>query len=133
MTLQIFAIDRIVRIEVANDIPWRENPDFDTKHYFDDIIGVTKSVGAKPYIVTFWVSQSICKYIETKPLHPSQKLIKENADGSCIYQIKVIINLEMFSVFLSYGNGIKILSPEKAVNYIQGILADSVKAYNEER
>lgn len=133
MTLQIFAIDRIVRIEVANDIPWRENPDFDTKHYFDDIIGVTKSVGAKPYIVTFWVSQSICKYIETKPLHPSQKLIKENADGSCIYQIKVIINLEMFSVFLSYGNGIKILSPEKAVKYIKEILADSVKAYEEER
>ena len=45
-------------------------------------------------------------------------------------QIEVVINLEMFSVFMSYGNGVKILSPEKAANYLKGVLVESVKAYD---
>jgi len=129
MALLTLALDRIVSVEVVENIPWRENPDFDTEHYFDDIIGVTKPVGAKPYTITFWVSPTTCKYIETKPLHPSQKLLNENPDGSCVFQIEVVINLEMFSVFMSYGSGVRILSPEKAANYLKGILVDSVKAY----
>ena len=129
MAIQILALDRIVGVEVVEDIPWQENPDFDIEHYFDDIIGVTKSVGAKPYVITFWASPTTRKYIETKPLHPSQKLLNENADGSCVFQIEVVINLEMFSVFMSYGNGVRILSPEKAANYLKGILVDAAKAY----
>ena len=129
MALQTLALDRIVSVEVVEDIPWRENPDFDTEHYFDDIIGVTKPVGARPYAITFWASPVTCKYIETKPLHPSQKLLKENADGSCVFQIEVVINQEMFSVFLSYGSGVRILSPEKAANYMKSILADSLQSY----
>lgn len=129
MTLQTLALDRIVSVDVVENIPWRENPDFDTEHYFDDIIGVTKPVGAKPHVITFWASPTTCKYIETKPLHPSQKLLNENADGSCVFQIEVVINREMFSVFMSYGNGVRILSPEKAANYLKGILVESVNAY----
>lgn len=129
LAIQILALDRIVGVEVVEDIPWQENPDFDIEHYFDDIIGVTKSVGAKPYVITFWASPTTRKYIETKPLHPSQKLLNENADGSCVFQIEVVINLEMFSVFMSYGNGVRILSPEKAANYLKGILVDAAKAY----
>ena len=129
MAIQILALDRIVGVEVVEDIPWQENPDFDIEHYFDDIIGVTKSVGAKPYVITFWASPTTRKYIETKPLHPSQKLLNENADGSCVFQIEVVINLEMFSVFMSYGNGVRILSPEKAANYLKGILVDAAKVY----
>ena len=129
MTLQTLALDRIVSVDVVENIPWRENPDFDTEHYFDDIIGVTKPVGAKPHVITFWASPTTCKYIETKPLHPSQKLLNENADGSCVFQIEVVINREMFSVFMSYGSGVRILSPEKAANYLKGILVESVNAY----
>ena len=129
MTLQTLALDRIVSVKVADGTPWRENPDFDTEHYFDDIIGVTKPVGAKPYTVTFWASPTTRRYIETKPLHPSQKLLQENADGSCVFQIDVVINREMFSVFMSYGNGVRILSPEKAANYLKEILMDAVKGY----
>lgn len=130
MALQTLALDRIVSIGVAADIAWWENPDFDTEHYFDDIIGVTKPVGARPYAITFWASPTTCKYIETKPLHPSQKLLNDNPDGSCVFQIEVVINREMFSVFMSYGSGVRILSPEKAANYLKSIFVDAAKAYD---
>ena len=44
-------------------------------------------------------------------------------------QIDVVINREMFSVFMSYGNGVRILSPEKAANYLKEILMDAVNGY----
>ena len=37
------------------------------------------------------------------------------ADGSCVFQIEVVINFEMYSVFMSYGAGLKVLSPRVAV------------------
>ena len=46
------ALDRIVGIE-AVDIPFKENPDFDSTHFFDDVIGVTKNIGDKPQVITF--------------------------------------------------------------------------------
>jgi predicted DNA-binding transcriptional regulator YafY len=123
LSLVTLALDRIISFDVAKDIPFRENPDFDTEHFFDDVIGVTKSIGDKPHVVSFRASPSTCKYITTKPIHSSQQLVKENADGSCEFKIEVVINPEMYSVFQSYGSGIRILSPQKAVAYMKKELA----------
>ena len=131
MSLLTLALDRITSIDVAANIPWRENPDFDTEHYFDDIIGVSKPMGAKPIAVVFWASPSDCQYVATKPLHHSQKLLQTNDDGSQIFQIEVVINSEMFSVFMSYGSGVKIISPSKTANYLKSLYMDCVRAYDE--
>ena len=37
------ALDRIVSIEPV-DIPFRDNPNFDPEHFFDDVIGVSKNI-----------------------------------------------------------------------------------------
>ena len=131
MSLLTLALDRIASVEVAADIAWQENLEFDTEHYFDDIIGVTKPINAKLQVITFWASPTTCKYIQTKPLHHSQQLLVENEDGSCIFQIEVVINYEMFSVFMGYGPGIRILSPKKTADYIKGQLLESVKLYTD--
>lgn len=69
--------------------------------------------------------------IKTKPLHPSQKLLSKNAeDGSCIFQIEVVINFEMYSVFMSYGPGIKVIYPRQAVCYIKDKLREAANLYD---
>lgn len=130
MALQTLALDRIVSFEVAEKAPYRSNPDFDTAHYFDDIIGVTKSPNAKPFLVSFWASPSVSQYMQTKPVHNSQRLLAQNADGSCVFQIEVIINMEMFSVFMSYGPGIRLLSPPKAVAFMKQQIEECAKGYD---
>ena len=50
------ALDRIVSIEPA-DIPFRENPDFDSEHFFDDVIGVSKNMKDSPRKVRFRVTR----------------------------------------------------------------------------
>jgi predicted DNA-binding transcriptional regulator YafY len=59
-------------------------------------------------------------------------MISENADNhSCIFEINVIINFEMYSVFMSYGAGIKILSPAYVVEYMRNQLNAARELYDE--
>lgn len=125
------ALDRIVSIEPA-DIPFRENPDFDSEHFFDNVIGVSKNIRNTPRKVRFRATREQSRYISTKPVHPSQILLEmDEEDGSCIFQIEVVINVEMFSVFMSYGPGVKIIYPRQAVNYMSNKLHEAATLYDE--
>lgn len=125
------ALDRIQSVEPV-DVPFRENPDFDPEHFFDDVIGVSKNIGGKPRTIKFWASREQSKYIKTKPIHRSQQLMKENPeDGSCVFRIDVVFNIEMYSVFMSYGPGIRILYPQSAVKYMRDKLREALDQYGE--
>ena len=123
-------LDRIVGVE-PSDVPFRENPDFDSEHFFDDVIGVSKNIHDRPRAVKFWASAEQSKYIKTKPVHSSQQLLKENPeDGSCIFRIDVVVNFEMYSVFMSYGPGVKIISPRKCMEYMQNRIKEAGELYD---
>ena len=87
------------------------NPDFDSELFFDNVIGVSTSIKSYPRRIKFWASKEQSNYIKTKPLHHSQKLIQENPDGSCEFQINVVINFELISILLSYGSGVRVIFP----------------------
>ena len=122
------ALDRIVSIEPCDE-PFRDNPRFDTEHFFDDVIGVSKNIGTSPRKVQFWASSEQSKYIKTKPIHPSQQLVKEFENGCCVFQIRVVVNIELYSVMMSYVPGIKILSPRNVVSYMHKKLCAAAKLY----
>ncbi|MGM9694543.1 MAG: helix-turn-helix transcriptional regulator [Alloprevotella sp.] len=131
LVLYNLALDRIVCVE-PSDIPFRENPDFDGEHFFDDVIGVSKNLHYTPRRITFRATGEQVNYIKTKPIHPSQKIVSENVEeGSCVFQIKVVTNFEMYSVFMSYGPGIQILSPQTAVKYMKVKLREAAALYDE--
>lgn len=132
MALFNFAIDRIVSFDVATDVTYRDNPGFDPEHFFDDVIGVSKNIGNKPTKVTFWANREQSRYIMTKPLHRSQYLVERNRDdGSCIFQIEVVLNFELYSVLMSYGPGLRVLAPENVVKHIGGKLRAAARGYDE--
>lgn len=133
MLMYNFPLDRIVAVEPM-DVPYQDKPEFDSEHYFDNIIGVSKNLKSSPRKITFWADAEQSNYIKTKPLHPSQKVMSENSkDGSCVFRIVVVPNFEMYSTFLSYGSGVKIISPSFAVEYMRGKLAEAAKLYAEEK
>ncbi|MBR1517641.1 MAG: WYL domain-containing protein [Bacteroidales bacterium] len=119
MRLYNLALDRIISVTPL-EVPFRDNPDFDPDHFFDDLIGVSKNLGDYPRTIRFWASARQSNYIITKPLHRSQKLLWRNPeDGSCVFRINVVINVEMYSMFLSFGEGVRILHPPRAVKYMK--------------
>ena len=104
LVLHNFPLDRIVSIE-AIDIPYQGNERFDTEHFFDNVIGVSKKIIILREKLNFGHEEQ-SNYIKTKPIHRSQKLIsKSQEDRSCF-------NYEMYSVFMSYEPGIKVISPK---------------------
>lgn len=126
------ALDRIVSVEPI-DVPYRDNPQFDSEHFFDNVIGVTKNIGNKPQHITFRATREQSHYIATKPVHPSQKLVSCNPnDGSCIFSIDVVINIEMYSIMMSFGPGVKLLSPRQAVTFMAKKLRQTAAQYDAE-
>ena len=83
--------------------------------------------------ITFRATREQSHYIATKPVHPSQKLVSCNPhDGSCIFSIDVVINIEMYSIMMSFGPGVKLLSPRQAVTFMAKKLRQAAAQYDAE-
>lgn len=132
--LQLYnlALDRIVSVEPI-EMPYKENPDFDSEHFFDDVLGVSKNINNTPRRIVFWANAAQSNYIKTKPIHPSQRIIEENPeDGSCTFSIEVVINFEMYSIFMTYGPGVKILRPRNVKTFMYNQLKQAAHLYEDE-
>ena len=60
----------------------------------------------------------------------AQVLLDKLAEKREVGKVKVVINFEMYSVFMSYGAGVKILSPQVAVTYMLNQLSQAAANYN---
>jgi predicted DNA-binding transcriptional regulator YafY len=122
------ALDRIVGIEDTKKV-LTPNTTIDFSEYFEDVIGVTLDKEAKLEKILLRISNDLYPYIQTKPLHGSQKK-KETADLYVLIELKLIPNYELESLILSYGEGIEVLSPEtlrdKIKNRVQATLNNYV-------
>ncbi len=110
------ALDRISRIE-ENKNDFIPNV-IDFKEYFEDIIGVTinKDIPFTKVLLKF--TNELYPYIETKPLHGSQK-VKEKNDNNTIVELEIIPNYEFESLILSYGEGVEIIAPQTLREHVK--------------
>ncbi len=112
------ALDRIDRIEPAKRVPFLKNDLFDPRSWFDDIVGVSRPEGAAPVEVLLEVDMPASYYLETKPLHPSQQLLRRE-DASAVFRLWVIPNHELVGDILSYGKALRVLAPDLVAEMVQ--------------
>ncbi len=123
------AFDRIERITPLAGVSYIENKEYDfNDEYFSDIVGVTKHLESKPMKVRLWVSDALYPYVQTKPLHGSQKVKKVSSEGHEL-EIEVCLNYELEQLILSYGEGMKVIYPVELRDKIKGRLASSLENY----
>ena len=103
------ALDRIEQISYAN-IPYVENSETDFNEYFEDVIGVTVYEKEVERIV-LEIDNILFPYVDTKPLHGSQK-IKERNQQTTTIELSLIINYELENLLLGYIDKIRIVAPE---------------------
>lgn len=122
------AFDRIKGLEFLpkdeyqqTNIDWNED-------YFSDLIGVTRPNDNKVQIIKIQVDDFTYQYIKSKPLHESQKRIK-NENGFTFFQLEVVINKELKRELLSYGSSLKVLEPESLVNDIKIEIQETLNKY----
>ena len=119
------AFDRIEHISTVTGVSFIENTEYDfNDDYFSDIIGVTKHLDSEPLKIGLWISSALYPYVQTKPLHESQKL-KNSGSTGCEIEIEVRPNYELEQLILSYGEGIRVIYPETLRDKIKGRLTNS--------
>lgn len=120
--LQNLALDRIKHIEVATTSTFVEsNVDFD--EYFEDIIGVSNNPLEEVKSIKIKLSTDIIPYINSKPIHGSQKL-----QGDLLY-LEVKLNYELEAVILSYGEKMQVLEPQELVEKMRTRIQKSFSFY----
>lgn len=105
--LRTYGLERIQTIN-PSITDYRISKDFDPNTYFEDIVGITVDRKAKKKKIQFKVIGQAVFYIKTKPIHHSQDIISE-AKNHTIFQIEVIPNYELESIFRSYGKDLILL------------------------
>ena len=108
--LSNLAIDRIISAEQKN-VPYKENKDIDFDEFFDDVVGVTVNSEAESHKLLLRISLELWPYIESKPIHGSQKPPTISDDG-VIIELKLQINYELRSLLFSFMDGVEVLEPE---------------------
>lgn len=121
------AIDRIVLINEING-KYIKNTTIDWQEYFEDIIGVTKPINAVLENVVLHFIGKTGNYMETKPLHGSQK--SKWLDNNILeVNLQIIINYELERLILSYADSVKVIKPDFFAKTIKIRLKEALKQY----
>ena len=120
------AIDRIKCITELNT-KYKTNKT-DWKDYFEDIIGVTKPTNSIPEKIILHFYGKTGKYMETKPIHGSQKSNWISHD-TLELKLNLIINYELERLILSYADAVKVIYPVELEKKIKERLKLADKLY----
>lgn len=119
-----YALDRIDHFEEV-DTPNYKESEVSFEEYFDDVIGVTVPEDHEPVDVILSVSNSRFHYIDTKPLHLSQRILGKDKNYTRI-SINVKINKELISLLLSFGADLEVLAPAS----LRQMITQTIRAMN---
>lgn len=103
-------LDRIRSISIEQGIVYKSNDLFDPETWFNDIVGVTKPDNAQPETVEFETSYLPSRYLETRPIHPSQRLLRHE-HGRFVFSLRVFLNYELVNELLRLGADLRVLGP----------------------
>jgi len=124
-------LDRIVSYQTQR-LTYRQNTTINWEEYFDDIIGVTRPMGSIVETVVLHFTGRTGYYIETNPLHMSQKpkwLDTETFEA----RLEVIRNYELERLILSYADSVKVIQPEILAEVIATRLENGFRQYKQEK
>lgn len=103
------SLDRIKNIKESIR-PFYKLQGFDIKEYMAKTYGIRRPNYSFPEEIKIKVSRAQSNYIDTKPIHTTQKKLYEE-EMFIVYSLEVIVNYEIKSKLLSFGKDLVILSP----------------------
>lgn len=126
-SLSNLALDRILGITELNS-KYVENESVDFEEYFEDIVGVTVNSNKECVKIVLQINKKLWPYIETKPIHGSQKIISKNEDFTTI-ELNLVINYELAALIFSLGEEIKVIAPKELKDIIKTKADSLLKNY----
>lgn len=130
-------IDKVVPLSSYKYVPY----DGDLNERFEDIIGVTLYDDRPLQTILFWVSDVSKDFVDTKPLHESQRHFKGEKEeklrkqypmleGGYFFSIECVENYELIRELTSFGKDLIVLSPEDIRSRVVQRVNEMYQAYN---
>lgn len=147
---EIIPLDRIVINKTNKDNTIVERPDIkykeptiDWENIFEEIIGVTYDENVEIENVIIWATEKRAPYIETKPIHGSQKEIKDENyiielqerypilkdKGGRFFKFECRPNKELISLLFSFSDDLVVLEPQNLRSKMTKIAKNITKYY----
>lgn len=114
----VIPIDRIQGFNVMDDTIFQEYQGVDFDDYFYDVIGVSINPEGQLTQVILKAAYPAADYIETKPIHPSQRIV-ERGTNYIIFQLEIIPNYEFETQLLTFADQTEIIQPLSLRNKIR--------------
>jgi len=121
------AIDRILSIDNSEE-KYIQNKNIDFDDFFEDVIGVSTNPVGSTEKVLIKVSPDVWPYIESKPIHGSQK-IKNKTNEYTVIELDVQVNHELIALLFSYMDAVEILEPAALREKFKTISESILKRY----
>jgi predicted DNA-binding transcriptional regulator YafY len=126
--LLTLALDRIISFTIAESEKFVAYGGIDFERYYADTIGVTKNETDRGHRVILQFCPKDAPYVLTKPLHASQTILKQDAQG-LIIRIDVVLNFELEREILGFGEKVKVLAPRILESRIRKRLSTAAERY----
>lgn len=126
-TVSPFGLDRIIEIKLLENEAFISPQNFSAAAYFKNTIGINYK-NRIPSKVELSFSHKQGYYIKTQHLHETQEILVDTSKELRI-RMYVVINYELISMILSFGDGVKVLKPLSLKNEMIKISKSKLKLY----
>lgn len=125
--VKTFGLDRIQELEIMKKrFEWPEN--FNAKELFRYYFGIINSSDEKLEEVVLSFDPFQGKYIKSFPLHGTQEILVDDETETRI-KLSIYITYDFVLELLSYGDRLKIISPESLKREVCETLSNALKQY----
>jgi predicted DNA-binding transcriptional regulator YafY len=125
--VKTFGLDRIVNI-IITQVKFPKPNLGSIKGKFSNSFGIINYEGEKAQKIVLTFESNQGKYIESYPLHNSQKLTSKTND-TYTFELFLQITDDFIMELLSFGNSLKIISPKELKDEIIKELSETLKRY----
>lgn len=108
-TITNLALDRIISFKESNKT-YKKNDSINFDEYFDDVVGVSVKNDSPTEKVLIRINRELWPYIESKPLHGSQK-VKSTSTTHVTVELNLQVNYEIMALLFSYMDAMEIFEP----------------------
>ena len=127
-SIRTYALDRMIKTNTTKQ-KFVHNKELDIINYFKNCFGIIAPKQAEqPEAIVFSFEREQANYINTFPLHYSQKILN-STPTHVTFQIEVHVTYDLIMEFLSFGEEIQIISPTSLIEQVVNTAKEVLKKY----
>ena len=127
---RIYGLDRIEDLEITTDT-FKLPKDFSASDYFSNYYGIISDGNIKPERIVIRAYRDHIPYMNSLPLHHSQKLLEDNGEYAD-FELFLAPTFDFTMRLLSAGAMIEVISPASLRKTLKGWVSDMYNLYRED-